>query len=361
MFEFKPDFPETLQRMEAFWQRELTDRPVVQFILSKPTEKRVPLPVSHHADAASRWLDTQYQVELALANLSNQEFLGDTLPIAWPNLGPEVFSAMYGCPLHFGDYGTSWTDPNLFDWNQVDQIKMDWNSPYLLKLHEMTDALLEAGKEKFITGMTDWHPGADCLAAFRDPQNLAMDMIEHTDEIKALLQRITEDYFQLYDSFYTKLRLAGQPITSWTTLASELKFYIPSNDFSIMISKAAYDDVFLQGIVQECQFYDRSIYHLDGPGALRHLDSILSIPELDALQWIPGVAVEEYSRWVKVYQQAQSCGKGIQVNCRVSELELIMQTLNPRGLYLNLTGVTDHQMGLDIIKTLEKWNLGFLH
>ena len=38
---------------------------------------------------------------------------------------------------------------------------LDWDSPYLKKLHEMTDALLEPwASGKFIVGMTDWHPAA---------------------------------------------------------------------------------------------------------------------------------------------------------------------------------------------------------
>jgi hypothetical protein len=69
--------------------------------------------------------------------------------------------------------------------------------------------------------------------------------------------------------------------------------------------------VFLPGIVRECRFYERSIYHLDGPGALRHLESILSIPELNALQWVPGAGRENFSQWVQVYRQVQAAGKGI--------------------------------------------------
>ena len=49
---------------------------------------------------------------LRVRRFSNREFLGDSLPIAWPNLGPEIFSVFYGCPVEFGDYGTSWTAPD---------------------------------------------------------------------------------------------------------------------------------------------------------------------------------------------------------------------------------------------------------
>jgi hypothetical protein len=361
MFDFKPDYEQTKRRMDAFWQRELIDRPVVQFYLGKPLEERVPVPQSTHATPAERWQDADFQAELALANLSNREFLGDSLPVAYPNLGPEIFSALYGCPIGFGDFGTSWTEPILHDWAQAEQLRLDWDSPLLKQLIVMTDRLLEVGKGKFIVGMTDWHPGGDAIAAFRDPENLARDMVDHAADVKALLGRIEGDYFRIYDLFYDKLRLAGQPITSWTTLAHDGRYYIPSNDFSIMVSKRMFDDVFLPGIVNECRFLDRAIYHLDGPGALRHLDSLLAIPELHAVQWVFGAGNEGFGRWIPVYKKIQAAGKGIQVNCTYDELDQIIETLNPHGVYLTMGGVPSREAAEDLLKKLERWAARHAH
>ncbi len=358
MFALKPDYEKTRERIAAFWERELIDRPVVQFTLYKPREEWVPVPESHHASPEARWTDAQFQAEYALATLSNQEFLGDTLPIAFPNLGPEIFSAFYGCPIHFGDYGTSWTDPILYDWAEMDSIRLDWNSPWLKKLHEMTDALLEVGKDTFIVGMTDWHPGGDWLAALRDPQNLAVDLITHPDEVKAMLKRGEADYFAVYDMFYEKLRAAGQPITTWLHLLHDGKYYVPSNDFSCMISNRMFVEFFLPGIIHECRFLERSIYHLDGPNALRHLDTILSIPELNAVQWVFGAGNEGFHRWVEVYRRIQAAKKGVQVICEYDEVEAVMETLDPHGLYLTVGGVPSREAGLDMLRRLEKWCAG---
>jgi len=354
MFEFKPDYEQTKERINAFWHNEILDRPVTMLAVPKPPAEQISNPPSGHADIKERWYDIQYQVDLALALLKNQVFMGDALPIVYPNLGPEVFSAFYGCPLHFSET-TSWTDPILEDWRAADKLALDWNHPDLLWLLEMTDALLEVGRDRFITGMPDWHSGGDAIAAFRDPQNLAIDMLEHTQDVQALLARIEGDYFRLYDLFYAKLRAAGLPITSWTPLIYDGKHYIPCNDFSIMISKKMYAEVFLPGITRECQFLDRSIYHLDGPGALRHLDSILAIPELNALQWVPGAGSEEFQRWVWVYQKVQKAGKGIQVNCRFIELPLVMEALDPNGLFLLVSETPDVESAQAMLKELENW------
>ncbi len=354
MLEYKPDFEQTKERIEAFWRREVLDRPVVMFGLARPPEQQRPMPQKPFTTWEDYWMDIPFQTERALTSVSNQLFLGDTLPVIFPNLGPEVFSGFYGCKLHYGA-DTSWSEPILSDIRQADQLALDWNSPLLKWLLDMTDALLEVGRGKFITGMPDWHPGGDAIAAFRDPQNLAMDMLDHLDAVKALLQRLEGDYFKVYDLFYEKLRANGQPITSWTPLIADGRYYIPSNDFSIMISKRLFDEVFLPGIQRECQYLQHSIYHLDGPGALRHLDSLLSIPELDALQWVPGAGSKGFGRWVWVYQRAQQAGKGIQVICDISEIPLIMETLDPRGVLLSVGGVPNAEAGQKMLRDLEAW------
>ena len=281
--------------------------------------------------------------------------------MAFPNLGPEVFSSFYGCPIHFGDYGTSWTDPIIESLDQADELAIDWDHPNLHWLHKATDLLLDVGRGVFITGMADWHPGGDGIAAFCDPQVLAMAMITHKDEVVRLLGQLERDYFSVYDMFYEKLRAAEQPISTWCSLVSDAKYYVPSNDFSIMISSAMYDEVFLPGIINECQFLDHSIYHLDGPGALRHLDSILSIPELNALQWVPGAGNRGYEKWVDVYQRAQAAGKGVQVLCRYDEIDAVMETLDPHGVFLSVGEVPSREAGEDMLARLEKWCIGRIY
>jgi hypothetical protein len=354
MFAFKPDLDQTMQRMEAFWQHDVLERPVTLITLEKPVDEQVPLPESHHSTTAERWLDVEYQAQLADAKIANRIFLGDSLPITYPNLGPEVLAAFYGCPLIFGDYGTSWTEPILKDWDRADEISLDWQNPYLLTLSRLTDAMLALAEGNYVVGMPDWHPGGDLLAALRNPQDLAVDLIERPEQITALLKRLQPDYYAIYTTWYEKLN-NGQPITSWLGLASYSKYYIPSNDFSALISNKMYREFFLDGIVDECRFLDRSIYHLDGPNALRHLETILTIPELHAVQWVPGAGREGFSKWVWVYQKIQAAGKSMIAYCEVSDLELLMQTLSPRGLAIEISGVSNVETGENILSSLEKW------
>ncbi|MHB9027033.1 MAG: trimethylamine corrinoid protein 2 [Armatimonadota bacterium] len=349
-----PDWEMRLARQDAFWAREIIDRPVICMAL--PKEKPVvPRPAAKtHASHRERWLDFSYTAEHTLANVLNTDYLGDALPGISPNLGPEIFSAFFGCDMEFGE-NTSWSIPLLEDWSDVERVKFTEDNFYWRKLLELTDTLLEAGKGHFYTGLTDFHPGGDALAAFRDPLNLNIDMLEAPEAVKALLAYTYPVYFKVFDACYARLKAAGQAITSWPGIVSSKKWYVPSNDFSCMISKEMFDEVFLPGIREECRQLEASIYHLDGPNALRHLDSLLDIPELNAIQWVYGAGHGRASDWLPVYHQCQAAGKGLQLNLEADELDLFMEELHPEGLWINVGGVQSREQAEGVLKKVGQW------
>jgi hypothetical protein len=324
-----PDWEKRLTRQDAFLECAVIDRPVVCISLWRP-DPEYPAPAKTHATLRDRWLDTEYVVAMALHTVMNTEYLGDALPHCHPNLGPEVFSAFFGCELEFGEE-TSWSKPMLKDWADVGRVRFSEDSIYWTKIVELTDALLEAGKGRFYTGMTDFHPGGDAIAAFRDPVQLNYDMIEALDQVKGLLPYVTEVYFEVFDHFHAKLRAADQAISTWASPISSKKWLVPSNDFSCMVSPRMFDEVFLPSIVQECQHYDASLYHLDGPGALKHLDSLLAIEELSAIQWVYGAGRGRASDWIWVYRKCQAAGKGVEIHITPDELDTIVDNLRPKA------------------------------
>ena len=353
-FSLKPDYEKTKERYEAWWHNEIIDRPPVSIVL--PVDKQKPMPRKKYDTWQEQWLDIDFRAEEISMELHNRVFYADSLPIAWPNMGPEIFSAWCGCGYNFGEY-TTWSEPCIVDWEKdSDKCKLDMEHWLFKKTLDFTKKLLEYGRNNFIVGLTDFHPGGDHLAALRDPQNLAIDMIEHVDEIKDMLKQSEKEFFKAYDFFYDLLRSENMPASTWTPLIHDGKFYVPSNDFSCMISNEMFEDVFLQGIINECRFFDRSIYHLDGPGALRHLDSLLSIKELNAIQWVPGAGREGYEKWIGVYKKIQDAGKGIQLFISIEELPLVFETLKPEGIWFaGISGVNDKSMADEVIDRISKW------
>lgn len=351
--ETKPDLERSLRRMEAFWDCEVLDRAFAQIIASKPEQK--PYPASTHATLRERWMDAEYAVTCALARAENLYWGGDAIPTFSPNLGPEIMTTGFGAELDFSDH-TSWSHPILTDWAQVASLRFDPQSPYIAKIQEMTRLGVERGRGRFITGLTDIHPGGDLAASLRNPQDFCMDLLESPDEVEHLLQTIQPAYADFYDLLYAILREGGQTLTTtWLPFCTNGRFYVPSNDFSCMISSAQFERFFLARLAEEIEFLDRSIYHLDGPNALHHLPAILSIPKLNAVQWVYGAGHGPARRWIPVYKQIQAAGKGLQIcDCTMADLDDIFANLRPEGVAL--TGWTNSVAEADaMIARIARW------
>ena len=348
-----PDWEMRIARQDACWEREILDRPVVCMAVPKdPPECAVPA-VRPYASLKDRWLDTERVVEEAVAAVRNTHYLGDALPIAWPNLGPEVFSAFFGCDMEFGET-TTWAVPCIHEWTDAGRFRFSKDNPDWRKLEEMTDALLEAGNGLYYTGLSDIHPGGDAIAAFRDPQQLNLDLLLHPDEVRELLAYVNTVFSEVLEFYFAKLRAHRQPVSTWPGIVSSKRWMVPSNDFSCMISKEMFDEFFLPGIQEECRQLEASVYHLDGPDALRHLDSLLEIPELNMLQWVYGAGNGRASDWIPVYQRCQAAGRGVQLFLEPDELPVIMENLRPEGVWMSVT-VTDAYAAEAVLKAVAAW------
>ena len=353
MFSCKPDYEAAQKRIDAFWNHDDTDRPLTLINYRKPNHK--PFPDKEYNNWRDKWLDFDYIAEETAHSMDGIVFFADSMPVFHPNLGPEIISAMAGCPYHFSET-TTWTDPCVRDWaadGPKAVISMD--SEYFKLLDKFTRVMLDAAKGKFIVGLSDFHPGGDHIAALRDPQVLAEDMYDNREYVIEKLKSSYPEYFAVYDHFVDLLKSHNMPIASWITLTSDTSMYIPSNDFSCMISKDMFDDVFLGGLIEECRHYKKSVYHLDGPDALRHLDSLLAIKELNAIQWVPGAGNEQVVPWIGVFKKILSAKKSvIAYPGNREELDLLIENLPARGLCVQMWA-KDEAEAEDIMRVIERW------
>ncbi len=221
------------------------------------------------------------------------------------------------------------------DWERdAPRARLDWEHPLLKAMDRFYDQLLERARGTFIVGLTDFHPGGDHLAALRDPANLAMDMIDHPDEIETLLAVSQQGISTCTIISMTGSRPRACPAPPgcpcWTIRG---RYYIPSNDFSCMISKAMYDEVFLPGIQQECRFITTASTIWTGRARCGIWTRCWRFPS-----WTPSsgsaARATRATKWVPVYQRIQAAGKGLALYASVDELPMIFETLRPEGRVL---------------------------
>ena len=176
---------------------------------------------------------------------------------------------------------------------------LDWENIYFKKIEQLTRHALERCPGKFLVGYTDLHPGLDCAAAWRDPLQLCYDMVDQPDQVKRLIELATQDFERIYDHFDQLLKAAGQLSVSWMGIPSYGRMHIPSCDFSAYDFTALFQEFGLPILQREVKSMTHNIFHVDGKGVARHLEAILSVPEVHAVQWVQGVG-DDYAimQWV---------------------------------------------------------------
>jgi 5-methyltetrahydrofolate--homocysteine methyltransferase len=83
-----------------------------------------------------------------------------------------------------------------------------------------------------------------------------------------------------------------------------------------------FDEFVKPELVATCRRMKNAFYHLDGVGQLPHLDSLLAIPELKGIQWIPGDGQPDIGHWPEIYRKIRRAGKLIQIFGGQSPLNL---------------------------------------
>lgn len=335
--EWKPDFARTVERFEAWWQGDIVDRPPVTLhvLPSRPYQG----PTRQHASLRERWTDVEYVVDSAIAWMACCDYVGDSFPIFWPNLGPEITATLFGCELEFSET-TSWSKPIVHDvdgWLQVLQMEPDFDNPYWQTIERMTDYAIQRSEGRYIVGITDLHGNYDILAALRDPQALCLDMVDAPDLVMQASEQAVKAFVQSFERSYAKVAAAGFGSTTWTPAYHQGAFYVPSCDFWLMVSPEMAREMILPCILQEMEPLERSIFHLDGVGALKHLPLLLEIPQLQAVQWVYGAGQGPAARWIDVYRRCLQAGKSVQVLAENAQDALsVLEAVGAKGVWLTV-------------------------
>jgi len=332
---WKRNFGKTIDRFEAWWAGEMIDRPPVTLQV-KPTRGYAG-PTKSHAAIRDRWLDVEYVVERAAAELERREWVGDAFPLFNPNVGPEVTATLLGCELEFSE-DSSWSTPvvrEAADWERIIAMEADFDNPYWRTIERMTDYAIDVSGGRFMVGMSDLHGNYDILGALRDPQALCLDLMDCPQLVRRAGRKAAAVYNEAFRRSYAKVSGAGMGSTCWTPFVHDGPAYVPSSDFWCMVSREMAREMVLPDIVTEMEGLQRSVFHLDGLTALQHLDLLLEMPRLNAVQWVFGAGHGPAARWIEVYRRILAAGKGVQVLAAdAADAMRVLEEIGCRGVWV---------------------------
>lgn len=350
-----PHFEMAMKRVYAWYQCEIIDRAPIRFMAHNAfLETGVDYSTLSPGERCARWFDVEYQVDLFERSIEGRTFHGETFPIFWPNLGPGVYAAFYGTKLEFGEV-TSWSEPIVHDWDDLDSLQLDMENVYFRKIEELTQHALGRCEGRYLVGYTDLHPGVDCAAAWRGMDRFCFDMIDHPEQVTRLIERALADFETVYDHFDAMLKAHNQPSSSWMGIPSFGRMHIPSCDFAALISPRLFREFGLPILEREVKTMSHNIFHLDGKGVARHLDTILSIPEVHAIQWVQGVGDDlPIMQWVPFIKEIQARDVPVVVDLNKDELDDFMEVMDPQGLFL-WVATEGEEEELALLRKVERW------
>ena len=315
----EPISAEKLNRHLRFWDK-LTpgEGGYISVVPCRPDIAPNPLPVPKNLEEA--WLSSEYALRQTQNWIESHVFLQDAIPTHFVNLGPGVMAPMLGSGYSLQPT-TVWFDtaPIISDFEHVPELTLNREHRLYQVVKDQIDLLSKESNGVYKVSFTDIGGTLDILASLRGNQDLLMDVIDYSDEIAAVCHRIDELFIEYFNEQAGWLREAGVGFTNWIGLVHEKTWYPLQCDFSTMISPAMFEKLVLPSLEYTSSQMDTSLYHLDGPEEIRHLDMILSVPNIHSIQWVPlpGTLLPNGSTQrhfddeesIEVYRRTLSAGK----------------------------------------------------
>ena len=288
-----------------------------------------------YKDLDQRWFDPAWRAEYLDWYVAHSSLMADMLPVANTQLGPGSLAAILGGVFEGGE-DTIWIHPNP---NYTDDIVFDPQHPNWLLHKELLKACKAKAQGHYYVGMPDLMEGMDVLAAIKGTDKVLLDTVMQPEVLEHQMQQINDIYFRVFDELYDIIREGDEMAFCYFSSWAPGKMSKLQSDISTMISVDDYRRFVQPFIREQCQKIDYTLYHLDGVGAMHHLDALLEIKELNAIQWTPGVGEPQGGspKWYDLYKKILAGGKSIMA-CWVTleELRPLLDNIEGDGVHIEM-------------------------
>ena len=330
--EFKSNFEDAAVQWEKFWKGQNT-RPVISAILPKPRAT----PVEKPGFASGANGDFAPVIDQLLAWAETHEFLADAIPFYYLEFAADHFAALLGADLKFTETEPGgWAVPFLKDISRA-EIHFDHDGKWWRRTVEFAEALRARCDGKLLIASNTLVANADALAAVYGSQNLLLAMVENPDAVHRALAQIDRAHKEILDALAKLLDYPRFGSITRHGMYSRGRVNVAQCDFSCMISPAMFREFVLPCLRNEMNRLDAVEYHLDGPDALRHLETLCEINGLDVIQWVPGAGNGESRDWIWLFNRIDDLGKGQIFDGNPAKVKELWQKYRSRKLFFYLS------------------------
>jgi hypothetical protein len=279
--------------------------------------------------------------------MATRDFVADTVPMAHLDIGPGSLALLLGSEPGFAPT-TVWFEPSMKE-DEAPELRpplaFDPANRWWRMHEQSARCCAELGRGKYAVGLPDLVENIDIIAALRDPQTLLVDMLERPQWVEEKVWEINRAWFEAYDRLYEIIKLAdGSSCWGAFGLWGPGKTAKLQCDASAMFSPAMFKRFVVPALTAQCEWLDHAMFHLDGHQCLCHLDQLLAIDALDAIEWTPDPTVPSGGKpdWYPLYRRILAAGKSVQaVGVAMDEVIPLLDAVGGKGLYLWVNGGSD--------------------
>ncbi len=346
MFE-QYNFEKTKKHFEAFWNKDYLERCNLSITLNNHQSDYKSPYSGQVASTEQSYTDCDYVYHRCLEATKNSIYMAEAFPVFYTNFGTAGHCAYFGCEPNY-KRDTIWFEP-ILDEPDAKLIKYN-NKHYDFQRHFMAE-LSKKSMGQFMVGMNDNCGNVDALAEIRGTDNLLMDLITDPDFVKEAIKKVTDVWKETQTEFFKTIKEnnGGGSSHGWMNTWSEGTHAQIQCDFSVMISAVFFEEFVLPELDETARYLGKASYHLDGQEQLRHLDYILSVKNIENIQWTAVAGQPPTSHFVEAFQKIQKAGKGLILIPDPSETKYLLDNLSHKGLHLVLNGIETVEDAQDII------------
>lgn len=341
---YKADWEGTKEKFTNYWKHQNTGRPLMCVIARKPELEKYSdgTPTEggyldqicqgkyYNLPEELRWTDMEdkYQnaeriVERYRYFCDTHYFLGESFPNLNIDFGPGSLAAYLGSEIGFKE-DTVWFNKCLDTWEGVPKLTFDPENKWFKKHIQLAKDCRELAGNDFYVDMPDLMENIDVLASLRGAQDVLFDLLDEGEMVGERIQEVTDLYYEYYDRFYDIIKdeEGGNAYTVFQIWGPGKTVKLQC-DFSAMMSPEDFRQYIQPSLRTQSEKADHVLYHLDGPAAIKHMDALMEIDGIDALQWTSGDAGPDGTLpdWDVIYDKAIAAGKSIWVKVYSGEFE----------------------------------------
>lgn len=350
---YKEDWDAAKQRFTAFWNREIIDRCCVSVAVYNV--KGLPAGRGPETDAEKEraYMDTEFRVKSLREAMENTYYGGEAFPMAFLNLGAAGHAGYFRGEKHSFD-NTVWFYPFMEDTDHMPEF--DRSMPLYQKTLELAKAFAEDSRGDYIISMPDTSGNADVLSHMMGAENMMTAMVEDPEGVERCLAKIQESYEDILPKVYdiVKENNDGGSAVGWLNTWAPGFHAQMQCDMSVMISNPHFKQFILPELRTQSRFLEYALYHFDGIEQRRHLDDLLSIPELKCIQWTQVAGQPPCTDFIDDLKKIQAAGKNLLIIVSPDQIRPLMENLSSRGLYF-VTDAPSVDEAETLLKDVAKW------